>query len=610
MKKNIINFNKTVYRGAKSSWNKYHFLIPPKVIKKNIKYLYNILKERELPYYDPLDKNQYNAWLAKNEESTAYEILKYRPLISVLVPVYNVDAKYLKECLDSILAQEYNNFEICVVDDASTKVETIETLKEYEDNKKIKIKYRKKNGHISRATNDALKMANGEFVALMDNDDIIPKNALYEVAKALNKDKEIDMIYTDEDKIALNGVRCDPNFKSDWAPDSFMSSNYMSHFGVLRKKIVDEVGGFRIGYEGAQDYDLYLRFTEKTNKIYHIPEVLYHWRMIPGSTATEIGSKNYALEKGKKALENALKRRGIRGKVEIADKCPYYYIKYEIINNPMVSIIIPTKDAADILDKCLKSIYKNTTYKNFEVVIMDNKSEKESTFEILTRYKKKYKNFRVVEADFEFNYSKINNLGVKNTQSEIIVLLNNDIEIITPNWLEIMIGYAQQPHIGAVGAKLIYPDNTIQHGGVIMGLGIASHAFNGCNEEAVVWGGRLSVPYNYSAVTAACLMVERKKWNNVGGLEEKLRVAYNDVDFNLKLLKKGYYNVFLPMVKIYHHESKTRGLDDTPEKKVRFDWEQDFMRKKWSKEIENDKFYNPNFSRKACYMLKKNKKDE
>ena len=611
MKRKIINFVKTIYRGSKNSWKKYHFLVPPRVALGHAKYLFNIIIEKDNTLCDPLNKEEYNKWLKENEtKRTNYRKMQYNPFISILIPVYNVKREYLKDCLDSILAQKYRNFEVCIVDDASTMKETLDTLAEYEGNEKIRVSYRKKNGHISRTTNDALKMAKGEFVALMDNDDVIPKDALYEIVKVLNRDRTIDMIYTDEDKIDIDGKRRDPNFKSDWAPDSFMSSNYISHFCVLRKSIIDGIGGFRVGYEGAQDYDLYLRFTEKTQKIYHIPKILYHWRMIPGSTSARIDNKNYALERGKKALEDALKRRAIKGEIKIADGCPYYYVKYAVDNNPSVSIIIPTRDMSKITRKCLESVYEKTTYKNFEVVVVDNNSVEESTFKLFDEYKKKYKNFRVIDAPFEFNYAKINNIAVEQTKSDYIVLLNNDVEIITNNWLEIMLGYASQKHIGAVGAKLIYPDDTIQHGGVILGLGVAAHAFVGRPKDAIVWGGRLSVPYNYSAVTAACLMVSRQKWNEVCGLEEDLKVAYNDIDFCLKLLDKGYYNVFVPMVMLYHYESKSRGKDNTSKKKKRFDWEQNYMRKKWEDLIDNDAFYNPNYTRKTWYMLDRAVKDE
>ncbi len=585
-------------------WKEYHFLIPPRIWKRNFKYLINAIFGNGTGILDPLNRAEYSKWLKASKKKTEYEELKYRPLISVLVPVFNVEARYLKECVESILGQSYDNFEICIVDDASSNKETLALLRGLEENEKIRIKYRKENGHISRATNDALEMARGEFVALVDNDDVLEPDALYEVVRVLNKNRGVDFIYTDEDKISVDGEYSDPNFKSDFALDSFYSSNYISHLAVLRKTIVEEIGGFREGFEGAQDYDLYLRFFEKSKRILHVPKVLYHWRMIPGSTAMENSNKNYALERGRRAVEESLKRQGVKGEVKIAKDCPYYYIEYALSKEPVVSIIIPTKDLAKITEKCLESIYKKTTYKKFEVIVMNNRSEEKVTFELFDRYKSKYDNFRVIDADFEFNYAKINNLAVRESRGEYLILLNNDVEIVTENWIEVMVGYASQKHVGAVGAKLLYPDDTIQHGGVIMGLGgVASHAFVGSMGDAVVWGGRLSVPYNYSAVTGACLVVAKKKWEEVGGMDEKLKVAYNDVDFCLKLLRAGYYNVLVPMVKLYHYESKTRGADDKGEKKVRFDWEQDFMYKKWSGEIKNDVFYNPNYSRRVGYKL-------
>lgn len=609
MKSRIENFVVTLYRGTKSSWKKYHFLIPPHLWKK---YFLLLLGIRPDIYgcYNPVDKKQYQKWLEHNPQTTTtYKRLAYKPLISFLIPVYNVKPQYLRECLDSVLAQKYKNIEICIVDDASTSRETIDMLKEYEKDERIRIQYRTRNGHISTATNDALEMAKGEYIALMDNDDVIPENAIYEVVAALNKDKTIDMIYTDEDKLDTDGTFCEPNFKPDFSPDTFLSSNYLSHLGVLRRSIVKKIGGFRKGYEGAQDYDLYLRFTEKTDNIHHIPKILYHWRKIQGSTSMSIKNKDYALEKGKKALESALKRRGIKGEVHIARDVPMFYIKYKIINSPKVTIIIPTKDMAKITGKCLKSIYKKTTYNNYEVVVVNNNSTEEKTSRLFEKYKNKYSNFSVIDAPIKFNFSKLNNIAAKKTKSDYIVLLNNDTEIITHDWLEWMIGYAEQHHVGAVGAKLLYRDKTIQHAGVILGLGVASHAFTGQGRNAVVWNGRISVPYNYSAVTGACLMVSRKKWNQVGGLNEDLEVAYNDIDFCLELVKKGYYNVFVPMVELYHYESKSRGLDLTPEKKKRFDGEQAYMYKKWKNEIANDPFYNPNYTRKTWFALDREKKE-
>lgn len=605
-----MNYNDALInigRGIKKTWKQYHFLVPPKEIKRLFRSLRNIIwGDRNVFCYNPLNKRQYKLWLKKNEEKDiTYDEMDYKPLISFLIPVYNVEGEYLKECLESVLAQTYDNFEICIVDDASVSEETIDVLNEYEKNERIRIKRRKQNGHISKATNDALKMAKGEYIALMDDDDLLAPNALMEVVRVLNKDRKIDMVYTDEDKIGLDGERCDPNFKSDYAPDSLLSSNYISHLGVLRKTIVEKVGGFRVGYEGAQDYDLYLRFTEETDRIYHIPKVLYHWRKIPGSTSMEIGNKNYALERGRLALRDALDRRGIKGKVRIAEKCPYYYIEYKIEGSPRVSIIIPTRDHAGMTRSCLESIYAKTTYSNYEVIVVDNGSKEKDTLAMFDEFGSKYDNFRVIKADIEFNYAKLNNLAVKESKADYILLLNNDTTVITPNWIELMVGYASQRHVGAVGVKLLYPDDTIQHAGVVMGIGVASHVFVGERRSSIVWGGRLTVPYNYSAVTAACLMVDRKKWNEVGGLEEDLKVAYNDVDFCLKLLEKGYYNVMVPMVELYHFESKSRGKDDAPEKKERFDWEQDYMRKKWGKRIENDEFYNPNYSKRTWFMLDK-----
>lgn len=601
-----------IKKAIRFAWKQHHFLIPPALWKKYIGAFIYKIKNSGSDFYNPFIIEDYNKWINAYEEKTEYKQLKYKPLISIVIPVYNVSKKLLSECLDSILNQKYTNFEVCLADDCSTNKETIETLKEYQKkDKRIKVVYRKENGHISKASNSALEIANGEFVAMMDNDDIIPENALYEMVLALNKNKNIDFIYTDEDKLDLVGKRCDPNFKPDYSPDSLLSSNYFCHFTLLRTSILKEIGGWRAGYEGAQDYDLFLRFVEKTtpNKIYHIPKLLYRWRKVEGSTSMSIDNKGYAVERGKKAVEDALKRRGIKGIVHIHESIPYYWIEYEIPKKkPLVSIIIPTRDYADITEDCLKSIYEKTTYDNFEIILANNNSEKEETFKLFDKYKKKYKNFKVIDINTEFNYSNINNIAVANSKGEYIVLLNNDTTVITPNWIELMLGYAMQKHIGTVGAKLLYPDNTVQHAGVILGLGgVASHAFISAHKNDVGIYGRLAVPYNYAANTAACLMVSKKKFNQVHGLEEDLKVAYNDVDFNIKLLKEGYYNVFVPQVELYHYESKSRGLDTTSEKYKRFLLEQDYMYKKWKKEIDNDVFYNPNYSKRGCFVLDKNK---
>ena len=598
----------TLKKGIKYFWDDYHFLVPPKLWGKYLKDFIHRVKERGVKYYrEPNDINEYNDWISEYEVTEEEEELEYKPLISVLIPVYNVSYNLLAKCIDSILNNTYQNFEICLVDDASTNEETLKALDDYEKKDvRVRVKHRKENGHISRTTNDALKMAKGEFVALVDNDDEITPNAFYEFVKALNNNKKLDFIYSDEDKLNENGRRCYPNFKPDFSPDTLLSSNYICHLTMIRKSLVEEVGGFEVGLEGAQDHDLFLKCTEKTNNIYHIPKILYHWRIIPGSTADKIDNKSYALEMGRKSVENALKRRGIDAEVVIDEPSIHYIIKYKIKKEPLVSIIIPTKDYADITRTCLESIYKKTTYKNYEIILMNNNSEKQETFDLFEEFKNKHKNFKVIDANYEFNYSRINNEAVKHSKGEYICLLNNDTEVISPDWLTVMVSYAMQDHIGCVGPKLLFPDDTVQHGGVIIGLGgIASHAYMGNYKDDLGDYGRLRVPYNYAAVTAACLVVKKSKYLEVKGLEENLKVAYNDIDFNLKLLEKGYYNIFVPQVELHHYESKSRGYDTTPEKYERFKKEEEFMYEKWNKYIENDPFYNPNYTKQRWFKIEK-----
>lgn len=603
----IKSIIRVLVKGIKFLWREHHFLVPPALWKKYFKLFIERLKGGQTEFYNPFNVTDYNNWLKENEEEIIEEIFDYNPLISILIPVYNINREYLSECIDSILAQTYDNFEVCLVDDHSTNQETIDTLNDYlKKDSRIKVHFREENGHISNATNDALKMAKGEFVGLVDNDDLLTKNALSEVVKVLNQNRNLDMIYSDEDKINTKGFRCDPHFKPDFSPDTLMSLNYICHFTVLRKSIMDEIGGFTVGLEGAQDHDLFLRFTEKTNKVHHIPKILYHWRMIPTSTSMSIDNKSYANDKGKIAIENALKRRNLEGTVTKDLKSTYYIVDYKLKYEPLISIIIPTRDYAETLDTCLKSLFEKTTYKNYEVIVVNNNSVEEETFNLFENYKSKYKNFKVIDANFEFNYSKINNLAVNSSDGEYIVLLNNDTEIITGNWLEQMVGYASLPHIGAVGPKLLYPDTTVQHAGVILGLGgVASHAYIGSKREELGMYGRLRVPYNYSAVTAACLMVKKDKFIEVGGLEEDLMVAYNDMDFNIKLLQKGYYNICLPQVELFHFESKSRGLDTTTEKYKRFVKESEYMFDKWFDVIMNDKYYNKNFTLRGFFVLDK-----
>ncbi|MBR2833496.1 MAG: glycosyltransferase [Bacilli bacterium] len=605
----LFRIPKAILRAISIMWKRHHFLVPPKLLKQYFKSFFGHVSDDNIfeHFLDPLNQKDYLKWLKDNEIKHVEVDLKYRPLISILVPVYNAPNDVLTECIESVLNQSYDNFELCLADDHSTNKDTINVLKKYENNKKIKVVYRSENGHISKATNSALEVAHGEFIGLLDNDDLLHKEALYEVVKKLNEDKTIDMIYTDEDKIALNGKRYFPHFKPDFSPDTLLSSNYICHFTVLRKSIMDEIRGFRSEYNGSQDYDLFLRFTEKTNKICHIPKILYHWRMIEGSTSSDASSKNYAYIAGKKALEDALKRRGIKGNVNLIGTPQMYDIEYELDDEPMISIVIPTKDKSIVLKRCIDSIYNNTDYKNYEIILIDNNSEEEDTFKLIQFYEKKYNNFHSYRYECEFNYSFLNNEAVKKSKGKYVLLLNNDTEVITKNWLKKMVGYASQKHIGCVGVKLLYPNDTIQHCGVVVGCaGIAAHAYIETGMTQFGYFGRLISAYDWSAVTAACLMIDKDKYNEVNGLDEQLKVAYNDVDFNIKVLNEGYYNVVVPSVMLYHYESLSRGDDLDNNNKQRFISEVKYMVDKWGKNGLHDKFYNDNLSNYYPFYFDKN----
>ena len=615
--KRIVRFFKKIKKlfillgkGFKFLWKQHKFLVPPKFWPKYFQSFIKLLRRSVIfDYYISSDPSDYNKWLKENESEPKIYNFDYRPLISVLIPVYNVKSRYLADCLDSILAQNYDNWEICLVDDKSTNQETLDTITEYaQKDKRIKVKFRTENGHISRATNDALDMANGEFIALVDNDDILTVDALSEVVNVINTHQDIDLIYSDEDKINLKGERTDPHFKPDFSPDTLMSLNYITHLSVLRTSLVREIDGFTVGLEGAQDYDLLLRFTEKTSKIFHIPKVLYHWRIIPGSTSMEIDNKSYVVEAGIQTLQNALDRRGLKAKIVESKVKTLYRVEYDVSDEPLVSIIMPIRDQWKITSQCLESIYEKSSYKNFEIIIANNGSQEKQTYDLLNEYKKNHDNFKVVDIDIPFNYSKINNEAVKFAQGDYLILLNNDIKVLSSNWIEIMVGYAKLEHVGAVGAKLLYPDLKVQHGGVILGMGgVACHAFIDSVRNDIGHYGRLIVPYDFGAVTAACLAIKKSKFHEVGGLNEELAIAFNDIDFCVKLLDKGYYNLLAPQVELIHYESKSRGYDTTGEKYERFKIEHKYMREKWGDKIKYDPFYNINYSRTFWYLLDKKK---
>ncbi|HDT7998037.1 TPA: glycosyltransferase family 2 protein [Enterococcus faecalis] len=550
----------------------------------------------------------YPNWLARNEvldiEAMTQEIatFHYQPKISIAMPVYNVEEKWLRLCIDSILNQVYTNWELCMADDASTDPNVNKILTEYQQlDERIRVVFREQNGHISEATNSALAIATGEFVALLDNDDELAINAFYEVVKVLNENPELDLIYSDEDKIDMDGNRSDPAFKPDWSPDLLLGTNYISHLGVYRRSILEEIGGFRKGYEGSQDYDLVLRFTEKTTKerITHIPKVLYYWRMLPTSTAVDQGSKGYAFEAGLRAVQDALVRRGINGHATHGAANGLYDVYYDIESEKLVSIIIPTKNGYKDVQRCVSSIIEKTTYQNYEIIMADNGSTDPKMHELYAEFEQQLPGrFFVESIDIPFNFSTINNRAAKKAHGEYLLFLNNDTEVITENWLTLMVSFAQQERIGCVGAKLLYPNNTVQHAGVILGLGgVAGHGHYGYPHGDLGYFGRLAINVNYSAVTAACLLMKKADFDAVGGFEEAFTVAFNDVDLCLKVQALGRDNVWLHEAELYHFESQTRGYDDKGKKKKRFEQEKVMMEEKWGPLIENDPFYNPNLTR-------------
>ena len=521
-----------------------------------------------------------------------------KPLISIIMPVYNVDPKWLDLAIKSVEKQWYDNWELCIADDKSTNEETIKYLRSIK-NQKVKVKLLDTNLNISGSSNAALDLASGEYIALMDNDDEITPDALYEVVKVINE-IDADFIYSDEDKLEMDGTFSDPHFKPDFAPDMFLSQNYISHLGVIKKELIEKVDGFTIGLEGAQDYDLYLKVFEHANKIFHIQKVLYHWRKIPGSTAAEFSEKSYAQDAGIEALQNAMKRRKIATNVENGKYPGTYIIKYEILNNPLVSIIIPFKDMPDLLKMCIESILNKSTYRNFEIIGISNNSNESSTFDEMKRLEELDDRIKFYEYNVPFNYSDINNYAVNSyAKGEHIILLNNDIEIITSSWIENMLQHSQKEEVGCVGAKLYYPNDTIQHAGVIIGIGgVAGHSHKHFDKSNPGYFSRLELIQNVSAVTAACLMIKTKIFKELEGLnEENLKIAFNDVDFCLRVQEKGYRNIFTPYTEAYHHESISRGAEDNPEKIARFNKEVDYMKKRHKNILENgDPFYNTNLS--------------
>jgi len=523
------------------------------------------------------------------------------PLISVLLPVYNTDEAWLRKCLDSVLSQIYPHWELCIADDASTLPHVRSILEEYRNGDgRVRLVFRETNGHISAASNSALSLAAGDYVALLDHDDELTPDALYEIAALIGRHPETDMIYTDEDKIDTQGRRHSPFFKPDWSPDTFLSLMYTCHLGVYRTALVRKIGGFREGFEGSQDYDLVLRLTERTDRIRHIPRVLYHWRSIPASSASSFDSKGYAQDAGLRAVREALERRGEDAVAEpVEGLSGRYRARYRLPGRPLVSIVIPTRDLSALLETCLHSVFERTAYDRFEVIIVDNDSREPETRELFRRWQEREPaRFRVVPMPIPFNFPALINEGVRKARGDLVLLLNNDIEVVSGDWLAEMAAQAMRPRVGAVGVKLLYPDDTVQHAGVVLGIGgVAGHSHKYLSNDRTGYFDRLRITANYAAVTGACLMVERTKFDDAGGFDEALPVAFNDVDFCIRLLKAGYYNLCLSHPVLYHHESKTRGPEDTVEKQIRFRGEIDLMEARWGELLKNDPFYSPHLTR-------------
>jgi glycosyltransferase involved in cell wall biosynthesis len=523
---------------------------------------------------------------------------KQKPLISIVMPVYDVDPKWLSLAINSIEAQWYENWELCIADDKSPSESTVEYLKSL-TNPKIKVTFLEKNLNISGATNAALELASGDYIALMDNDDEITPNALYEMVKAINE-HNAEFIYSDEDFISTEGKHTNPHFKPDFSPDLLLSHNYITHFTCFKKELLDRAGYFNPEFDGSQDYDLFLRLTEKTSKIYHIQKVLYHWRMLETSTSANSEAKPEAIERGRVVVEEALKRRGIKATVEHGNMHHYFRVKYNIEGNPLVSIVIPFKDKPELLDMSINSILEKSTYKNYEIIGISNNSEEPETFKMMAELEKKDTRVSFHEYNVEFNYADINNYAIKTyAKGEHVLLLNNDIEIISPEWIESMLELSQREDVGCVGAKLYYPDDTIQHAGIIIGLGgYAGHSHKLSQRDSAGYFNRLSVVQNLSAVTAACLMIKKSIYEEVNGMDEvRFKVAYNDVDFCLRVLEKGYLNIFTPFAQMYHHESISGGYETTPEKIARFQKEKDALSKRHNAILtKGDPYYNPNLT--------------
>ena len=515
-----------------------------------------------------------------------------------MIPLYCTPLPYLKELIESVRKQTYGNWQLCLADGSPDENVHEFLKKNYRHEVRISYKKLKSNGGISVNTNKAMELARGEYLMLCDHDDTLEPDALFEIVKAIN-DQDADVIYTDEDKVSMDGQHYfDPHFKSDFNLFRFRDNNYICHIFAVKRQVAEQAGYFRKEFDGSQDFDFIFRCCDKAEKIVHIPKVLYHWRCHMDSTAADPESKAYAFEAGRKAVEEHYKRMGIPAKVEMTERPGWYRSRLEIQGNPMISVIIPNKDHTEDLELCLSSMAKRTSYENYEVLIVENNSEEKETFAYYEKLHERYPRVRVLTWEKEFNYSSINNFAAEQAKGEYLLFLNNDVEILTPDWMEEMLGICQQKEVSIVGAKLYYPDDTIQHAGVVLGLGgIAGHVMCRASREDAGYFGRMVSVQEISAVTAACMLVDACDFRAVGGFDESFRVAFNDIDLCMKIRDIGRKIVFTPYAELYHYESKSRGLEDTPEKQYRFEKEITRFREKWEDQLKKgDPYYSPNLS--------------
>lgn len=603
--------------GGKIQWSKMLKKLSPYTIQKGFRYLKHYgPKEFWIRLHERFEPEEvpYGPWYAAyvpDEEALEKQRkhkFNYAPLISIAVPAYQTPVEFLKQMIESLISQTYTGWELCIANASPDNEEMQRVLADYSA-KDVRVRFcsLKENLGIAENTNRAFAMAKGEFMGLLDHDDLLAPNALYEIVNTLQDHPQADALYTDEDKVTTDlDEHFQPHLKPDFNLDLLRSNNYICHFFVVRKSIVEKAGGFRKEFDGAQDYDFIFRCTENAREVLHVPEILYHWRTHKASTADNPASKMYAFEAGKRAIEAHLERTGTKGTVSHTQDLGFYRVKYPVQGEPLVSVIIPNKDEKETLQTCLESLKKNTSYQNFEIIIIENNS---TTGEIFKYYKElsRDQQIHLLRWGKEFNYSAINNFGVAHARGEYLLFLNNDVKSIEPDWMEEMLGVCQRPEVGGVGAKLIYPDNTIQHAGCVIGMGgIAGHMFVDMPADRTGYLHKASLLQDMSAVTAACLMMKKEVFEQAGGFTEELAVAFNDVDLCLKVRKNNHLIVYDPYAKLYHMESKTRGAEDSKEKVRRFQTEIEYMRCHWMDILKNgDPYYNKNLSlTKWNYSLK------